>query len=123
MHIVEKQQLYYIIISMDNIHLHSNQSQKGILKEDINKEKDLEYRKSLPYDAMGDFSGIVSSFLPSKIFGEDEPVLPEIPRSEMLHPEIHKLLTNRDIEEMLEPVDHVSWSCTAEKNYYWTFGG
>tara|TARA_Y100000592_G_C5386526_1_gene276088 strand:+ start:404 stop:670 length:267 start_codon:yes stop_codon:yes gene_type:complete len=88
---------------MDNIHLHSNQSQKGILKEDINKEKDLEYRKSLPYfyDAM----------------------LPEIPSKEQLHPDIHKLITVKDIEALLELHTNNSWSCTAEKNYYWTFGG
>ena len=108
---------------MDNIHLHSNQSQKGILKEDINKERDLEYRKSLPYDAMGDFSGVVSSFLPSKIFGEDEPTLPEIPSKEQLHPDIHKLITVKDVEALLELHTNNSWSCTAEKNYYWTFGG
>lgn len=78
---------------MNNIHLHSS-SNSGILKDDINKERDLEYRKSLPYDAMGDFGGIVGSILPSKIFGDD-------------------------IEIETKP----SWTCTAEKNYYWTFGG
>ena len=126
---------------MDNIHLHSNQPKKTILKEDINKQPDLEYRKSLPYDAMGDYS-VMGSLLPSHYFGDDSDddvamqaefsfmdqsfSFNEIPGSEMLHPEIHKLLTNRDIEDMLELNGHVtcaSWSCAAEKNYYWTFGG
>lgn len=122
---------------MENIHLHSHAS-KGILKDNLNKSTQEEYRRSLPYDAMGDFSSAVSSFLPSKIFGDesdDDLTQTEfsfmgmsfnsncIPSRDDLHPEIHKLLTNRDIEDLLEPVDHVSWSCTAEKNYYWTFGG
>ena len=110
---------------MDNIHLHSNQTQKGILKEDINKEKDLEYRKSLPYDAMGDFSGVIGSILPSALFSAkdlEEPSV-KIPSKEELHPEIHKLLTNKDVAALLEVDISNSWSCAAERNYYWTFGG
>lgn len=137
--ILENQLLRCIIIFMENIHLHS-QASRGILKDDLNKPKqeEEEYRRSLPYDAMGDFTSVVTSFLPSKIFGDecDEDLTQTefsfmdvyfnsncIPSRDDLHPEIHKLLTNRDIEDLLEPADDVSWSCTAEKNYYWTFGG
>tara|TARA_R100000805_G_C3532603_1_gene50691 strand:- start:47 stop:322 length:276 start_codon:yes stop_codon:yes gene_type:complete len=90
-----------------NIHLHNNR-RNGQLKDEVNDFK----------------SQVIGSLLPSQFFDhEDEPSTPKVPSKEELHPDIHKLLTNRDIEEMLEPVDHVSWSCTAEKNYYWTFGG
>ena len=107
---------------MDNIHLHSNQTQKGILKEDINKETDLEYRKSLPYDAMGDYGVIGSEWIfPSSYLEEDD--FPTIPSKEELHPEIHKLLNNKDLAALLELEPDNSWSCVAEKNYYWTFGG
>lgn len=102
---------------MSNIHLHSN-SKSSMLKDDINN--DTKYRESLPYDAMGDYSVLDST--PSSYFCADD-FRVEIPTSEMLHPEIHKLITNKDVAALLEVDMSNSWSCVAEKNYYWTFGG
>lgn len=122
---------------MNKIHLHS-QASKGILKEDLNKSKQEEYRRSLPYDAMGDFTEVVSSFLPSKIFGDesdDDLTQTEfsfmdtsfnskcIPSRDDLQSDIHELIINENVAALLELDTSNSWSCTAEKNYYWTFGG
>jgi hypothetical protein len=95
---------------MNNIHLHS-QKRSGLLKDDINKEHELEYRKSLPYDAMGDYN-VVGSILPSEIFGghdlEEKP-LPDEPVSRL--------------DELLDILQKNKWICQAEYNYYRTFGG
>lgn len=106
---------------MSNIYLHSN-NKSGMLKDDINKEKDLEYRRSLPYDAMGDFDGVIGSILPSAYFSADDFQV-EIPSADELQSDIHKLITNEDVAALLEVDMSTSWSCVAEKNYYWTFGG
>jgi hypothetical protein len=82
---------------MNNIHLHSH-SKLGILKGDID-----------------DYS-VVSSILPSEIFKDE-------PHETILS--VHKISTeppNR-LGELLELLEQNSWTCKAEKNYYWTFGG
>jgi hypothetical protein len=98
---------------MNNIHLHS-QKRSGLLKDDINKEQELEYRKSLPYDAMGDYSA-VSSILPSEIFADC--------RSEIPNPSTIPAETVNRLGELINLLQRDSWSCKAEQNYYWTFGG
>lgn len=98
---------------MNNIHLHS-QKRTGLLKDDINKEQELEYRNSLPYDAMGDYS-VVSSILPSEIFAEDPPET-SCPSDIPTRP------VNR-LGELIKLLEKDNWTCKAEQNYYWTFGG
>ena len=96
---------------MNNIHLHS-QKGPGLLKDDINKEQELEYRKSLPYDAMGDYS-VISSILPSEIFNNESPETLE---------SIHKF-PDESVNRLSELLESSNWTCQAEYNYYRTFGG
>jgi hypothetical protein len=91
---------------MNNIHLHSH-TRSGLLKDDINKEQEPEYKKPLPY--------VVSSILPSEIFEEC--------RSEIPNPSTVPADTVNRLSELINLLQKDSWTCKAEQNYYWTFGG
>jgi uncharacterized protein with von Willebrand factor type A (vWA) domain len=96
------------------IHLHSFDSQpKGILKDDINKLKDdinkqekIEYRKTLPYDAMGDFSNITIDRLPSE------------PINRLNELKAHD--TMKKLDSLIERM--TGFSCVAEYNHYRNIG-
>ena len=96
---------------MNNIHLHPATGNRGILKEDINKKEQLEYRKSLPYDAMGDYSTIEEH--------EDlnHKCVIKIP-SEPVN-RLNELRENETMQKLNSLIKKITgFSCVAEYNYY-----
>ena len=109
---------------MNNIHLHSDNQPKGILKEDINKQENIEYRKSLPYDAMGDYSTILNESANKAIDHEalNHKCVIKIPSEP-----INRLneLTERETMQKLDSLIQkmTGFSCVAEYNHYRNNGG